>query len=273
MAADRTMRSMPFLSCEGRRIHYTVTGEGPPLLLAHSFLCSIAMWEPQIAALSAEFQVIAVDARGHGESGEADSRFTMWDSAEDHIAVLDELKIDRAHWAGLSMGGMAGLRAALRHPSRIASLVLFDTDGGPESRFVRLKYVGMSLVARTMGVKPLVPQIKPLMFGRSTLAGQPDLVARWEARWLELHVPSMINGISAIAGREDLLPRLGAIACPAVVIVGSQDRALPVPRSQKLAAALRCECIELPDAGHLSVQEQPAVTTEAMRTFLSGVAL
>ncbi len=263
---------MPFTERDGRRIHYQVRGSGPPVVLAHSFLCSIAMWEPQIAALEASWTLIAVDARGHGESDPADGPYTLWDAAEDHLAVLDAVGVERAAWAGLSMGGMAGLRAALRHPDRVAGLVLVDSTGSAQTWYIRARYRAMSVVANLVGVKPLMPAVLPLMFGATARREQPELVARWRASFTGLHVPSMIHGIDAIRLRDELGPRLAEIRCPTVVIVGLEDRALPPSLSRKLAAGLGCECVEIPGCGHLSAQEQPEAVTAAMRRFLEGLA-
>jgi len=263
---------MPFIERDGRGIHYEVFGDGPPVLLAHSFLCSMAMWAPQIEALKADHRVVAVDARGHGASGPAHDGFSMWDAADDHVAVLDALEVDKAHWAGLSMGGMAGLRAALRYPDRIASLMLVDSTGSAQTWFVRTKYRAMSVVATLAGVKPLLPAVLPLMFGATARREQPELVQGWASRFLDLDVPSMIRGIDAIRLRDELGPRLSEIRCPAIVIVGLEDKALPPSLSRKLAAGLGCACVEIPGCGHLSAQEQPEQVTAAMKAFLAGQA-
>lgn len=260
---------MPELSNGQQTIHYEVRGEGPPVLLAHSFLCSTAMWAPQVAALEDHFQVISVDARGHGSSGHVTAPFTMYDSAKDHLAVLDELGIQRAAWAGLSMGGMAGLRAALAQPDRIAGLVLLDTDAGAERPWVKAKYAVMAATARMLGVAPLLPGVKPIMFGTTTLNTQPELVAEWTAHWKTVHVPSIIHAIDAIKGRDDLTARLGELACPVLVICGAEDKALPPECSQRIAAGIPASRYEeIPGSGHLSAQEKPTEVTRLLDRFL-----
>lgn len=264
---------MPHLEHQGQRIHYTVTGSGPPVLLAHSFLCSRLMWQPQIDALQDRYQLIAVDARGHGESGRVEAPFTLWDAAGDHLAVLNALGIERAAWAGLSQGGMAGLRAALAHPGRIAGLALLDCDGGPETRYIKAKYTAMKAVARLVGIGPLLPAVGPIMFGRTTLRTNQALVTAWNARFRALHVPSVLFGIDAVRFRDDLFGRLGEIICPTLVLVGAEDKALPPARSRRLADALPdARFVEVPGAGHLSAQETPDAVTEALTTWLERVS-
>ena len=264
---------MPYLDRAGQRIHYRVEGQGPPVLLAHSFLCSTLMWQGQIDALKDRYRLIAVDARGHGEAGPIAGPFTMWDAAQDHLAVLDDLGVQRAAWAGLSQGGMAALRVALSAPERVAGLMLLDTDAGPESAFVKAKYTGMKAVARAFGIRPLLPAVGPIMFGPTARRSQPALVRTWKARFAKQDVPSMLLGIDAIRFRDDLRGRLGEIACPALVLVGAEDKALPPPRSQALAEGLAdARHVVLPGAGHLSAVEAPDAVTAAMSSLLGELA-
>ena len=264
---------MPHIEHEGQRIHYSVTGSGPPVLLAHSFLCNRRMWDPQVEAMQDRYRLIAVDARGHGDSGPVSAPFSMWNAAEDHLAVLDDLGVERAAWAGLSQGGMAALRAALGHPSRVAGLMLLDTDGGPERRYIKAKYTAMKAVARLVGIAPLLPAVGPIMFGRTTLRNNQALVTEWNSRFRELHVPSILHGIDAVRFRDDLSPRLAEITCPALVLVGAEDKALPPRRSRQLADSLPdARFVQVPGAGHLSAQEAPAAVTEAMSELLGRLS-
>lgn len=262
---------MPSVQREGIEIHYEVTGSGPPVLLAHSFLCSGAMWAPVLPALSA-YRVVNVDTRGHGASGRVERRCTVEDVMRDHLAVLDALGIARATWAGLSLGGMVAIRAALDAPDRVDALVLLDTDAGPETLGVRAKHALLAGVARTVGVGPVVPQIAKLMFGRTTLRERPALAREWSDRFARVHVPSVLNVLAGVDGRDDLLPGLGRVAVPALVVVGAEDLALPPERSRRLAAGIRASrLVEVPGAGHLSTLEAPAAVGAAMASFLGGV--
>lgn len=263
---------MPSVRRDGIEIHFEVSGSGPPVLLAHSFLCSGAMWAPVLPALSARHRVVNVDTRGHGASGPVARPCTVEDVLADHLAVLDALGIARATWAGLSLGGMVALRAALHAPERVEALVLLDTDAGPETFLVRAKHVALAAVARTVGVGPVVPEIAKLMFAATTLRENRPLVEAWSARFASVHVPSVLNVLAAVDGRVDLRPSLGRIGVPALVVVGAEDLSLPPERSRALAAALpSARLVEVPGAGHLSVLEAPAAVGAAMTEFLDHV--
>lgn len=260
---------MPSINNGDIKIYFEVHGEGIPIVLGHSFLCSGAMWESQVAPLAEHYQVINIDARGHGESGPITADFTLYDMVDDVIAVLDHLGLKSAVWAGLSIGGMVALRAAVEKPDRVRGLMLLDTDSGPEKASIRFKYTCMGLIARTLGFKLLIPQIVPLMFCDATLQGKTDLVSFWTKRFETLHVPSILYMLKALKTRDDLNARLPEISVPALVLVGDQDRSLPPSRSRVIADGLSdARFIEIADAGHLSAVEQPETVTALMLEFM-----
>lgn len=254
---------------EGIQLHYTVTGSGPAIVLVHSFLASSAMWEAQIAALSREHKVVTVDLRGHGTSGPIEREISIYDLMDDVLAILDAEGIERAAWAGLSIGGMISLRAALKAPERVTGLLLLDTHAGAERPMKKLRYHAMVLAARLFGIRPLLPQVLKLMFGRYTLTHNEPLVEEWRNRLATVPFPTIARGVSALSRREPLQSRLGDIQQPALVIVGKEDQALPPAYSRELAKLLpRASLIEIPRSGHLSALEQPEAVTQAMLTFL-----
>lgn len=262
---ERTTRSGPI------HLHYQTAGRkgAPCVILGHSFLCSGAMWREQIEPLAAGHRVLNVDFRGHGGSGHATSPFTIEDLADDLVAVLDAEGVETATWGGLSIGGMTALRAALRHPDRVDALMILDSHAGDESAWKRVKYRLLATASRALGVRPLIPAITPLMFGSTTRRERPELVAEWTERFAALHVPSIWHGIGALNGRDSVVGRLGEIRVPTLVLVGSEDRALPPRCSEELARGLPdVELVVVPGAGHLAALEQPEAVIAAMTGFL-----
>ena len=111
---------MPSIERDCLKIHFEDLGSGPPVVLGHSFLCSGEMWSPQVPKLAERHRVINIDERGHGHSGKLSEPFDLYDMVDDVLAVLDHLGIKNAVWAGLSIGGMVALRAALAFPDHAA---------------------------------------------------------------------------------------------------------------------------------------------------------
>lgn len=255
----------------GTSLYYEDRGSGPPVLLLHSFLCSGEMWRHQVEPLARECRVINLDLRGHGRSGFATEPFTLDDLVDDALAILDHLEIERAAWAGLSIGGMMALRAALEAPERVSSLLLLDTHAGAETAYKKLKYRAMALGARLIGIRPFVPAVLSLMFGSTTRHDNPDLVREWGRRFRDLHVPSVRRGVEALVRRDSLVDRLDEIHQPALVLVGEEDASLPPPCSEEIAAGLPNATLRtIPRAGHLSALERPRLVTDAMLEFLKG---
>ena len=195
-------------------IHYEVAGQGRPIVLLHSFLCSGEMWREQVPALAVRFRVINIDLRGHGASGEVTRRCSIYDMVEDVCRVLDDAGEASAIWAGLSIGGMISMRAALAAPDRVDALLLLDTEAAAERPFNRIKYRVMGGVARTLGFGPLRGQISRQMFGAATMRERGPLVEEWSRRFAELHVPSILWMVGALVTRDDVTPRLREIAVP-----------------------------------------------------------
>jgi len=262
---------VPVVQRHDVQIFFEDSGVGPPVVLGHSFLCSGEMWREQVPALHATFRVVNPDLRGHGRSSHVTRSFSLYDALSDVIAVLDHLRIERAIWCGLSIGGMVALRAALTHPDRVAALVLLDTDAGPETGLRKLKYHAMGVGARVLGIRPFLPAITPLMFGATTRRQNPTLVTEWKGRFASAHVPSILRCLEALMTRDSLLEHLDRIEAPALVLVGAEDRSLPAPVSRRIHDRLRHSTFSLiPAAGHLSALEQPAAVTDAILAFLAA---
>lgn len=118
-------------------------------------------------------------------------------------------------------------------------------------------------------MRPLLPQVRKTMFGRTTLRSQRDLVSEWSERFAQVDVPSALQMLAALKRRRDLHHRFPSIQAPALVVVGEEDVSLPPERSCRLAAALpRSRFVEVPEAGHVSALERPSLVTDVMLDFL-----
>lgn len=121
---------MPYAtSSDGARIFYATAGGGPPLLLMHGATGTSQSWalDGYVDALSADYQLILMDLRGHGRSDKPHERdaYRLSQQADDAVVVLDELGIARAHVWGLSLGARVGFHLGARYPNRVQSLILW----------------------------------------------------------------------------------------------------------------------------------------------------
>ena len=263
---------MPEIVNGTHRLHYSVDGDGPAVVLMHSFLCHGAMWASQVPVLARTHRVINVDLRGHGASSEPEGPFDIYDLVGDVIAVLDHEGVDTACWAGLSIGGMIALRAALTAPERVSGLIVLDSHAGAEKTTRSLKYRAMLLTARLVGLRALLPSVNRLMFGETTRSQRPELVAHWQEEFASVPFPTIEHGVGALIRRDSLHGRLSGIAVPTLVGVGAEDRSLPPVYSQRMADEIPGATLRMfKNAGHLSALEQPDAVTGAMVGFLNAL--
>lgn len=112
------------IRANGIDMYFEVYGEGEPLLLLHGWTQSSAFWKEYIPTYAQNFKVYAIDLRGHGRSSPISDDFTIKKTAEDVLALLDHLNLEKVKAIGLSYGGLALLEFASLHPKRIESMIL-----------------------------------------------------------------------------------------------------------------------------------------------------
>ena len=121
---------MPLVQRREHRVHFTVDGDGPPVVMLHGLLLDGGSFDVLATALSARFIVVRVDTLGHGHSSKPTDEFAyrQAEQAADVVAVLDELDLERAHVLGHSMGGWLAVGLAKYAPARLASLTIAGWD-------------------------------------------------------------------------------------------------------------------------------------------------
>src|SRR5262245_33912643 len=167
---------MPFATVDDARVHYRIDGPAgaPVLVFAHSLGADLSMWDPQAATLAGKFRVLRFDARGHGASSVTPGPYTVERLARDVLGLLDALAIPRAHFCGLSLGGMVGLWLGAFSADRVGKLVLANTAariGTPESWKARIDAVERG------GLAAVAPAVLDRWFTAGFRGRQPEAVA------------------------------------------------------------------------------------------------
>jgi len=255
---------MPVSEINGHPTYFEDSGgDGPPVVLSHGFLMDHEMFAPQVEALAGEFRVITWDERGFGQTPAVGS-FGYWDLADDVLALLDHLGIDRAVLGGMSQGGFLSLRAALRAPERVAGLVLIDTQSGMEDPAALPAYEAMNAEWKVNGPAGVQEAIATLILGPGT-DWQP-----WFAKWAELPRDGLEEPFRCLVDREDIADRLAEITCPAIVFHGDADAAIPLDKGRQLCAGLPgCEqLVIVPGGPHASNLSHPEAVNGPLLEFL-----
>lgn len=251
-----------------------MTGEGEPLLFIHGFPLDHRMWRAQTNFFSRNYQVLAPDLPGYGQSSPLRGPFSLQDTASTLIAVLDRLAPGkRVTVCGLSMGGYIAWQLIHHWPERIARLVICNSRSAadtPETARGRriaiegIKHSGPSAFLTAMLGRLLAPR---------TYAEQPALVATIQ-EWMQQASPESLGWtLDAIAGRPDATPWLAEIECPTLVIAGSDDPITPAAEMREMAGRIRSsEFFELPEVGHLSPGESPSCFNSLLEEFLHATS-
>lgn len=255
------------------RLFVETHGEGSLVLLWPSLLTDGGMWRFQVPWLAARFRVAVVDPPGHGRSAIASHPFSLEDCADAAVEILDALGVERAHFGGLSWGGMTGLRVALRHPARLYSLALLDTNADRETRSKLPAYRAMALFSRVLGtsVPFLLDRLEAIYFAEHTRRERRDIVDDFRAHIARLDPRSVRHCTDAVIfRRKDIRDRLGSVLVPTLVLVGADDVPTPPSRSRDIARLIPgAELVEIPGAGHLSALDAPERVTDELLRFFS----
>jgi 3-oxoadipate enol-lactonase len=257
------------ITANGISMNYTLDGPSgaPVVTLSHSLATTLAMWEPQLTALTARWRVLSYDTRGHGGTDAPKSAYTLDLLAEDARALLGALGIQRTHWVGLSMGGMIGQTLALKAPELFASLALCDTSSRipPEAKPLWDERIH---TAETKGMEPLVEGTLSRWFTAPYKERGGDVVERVRTMIRSTPPAGYIGCCQAISGLN-LTDRIGAIKAPTLIIVGEEDQGTPVAASRVMHEQIKgSELVILKSAAHLSNMEQPEAFTQALVGFL-----
>ncbi len=262
---------MPAIHVDGVELHYTSTGSGrETVVLSHGLLLSSEMFREQVRHLSDRYRVVTYDHRGQGRSEVTAGGYDMDGLARDAAALVEALGIAPCHFAGVSMGGFVGMRLAARRPDLLRSCILIETGAEPETPENVSRYGWMNLAVRLVGARPLVPRIAAILFGRSFLSDPDRAVLRreWMHRLGSLR-RSIHRAVNGVVTREGVVPELGKIAVPTLVVVGDEDVATPPEMAERLARAIPgARKVVIPRAGHSSPIENPEAVNAALDAFL-----
>jgi pimeloyl-ACP methyl ester carboxylesterase len=229
------------------------------------------MWEPQVSALVADCRCIPIDFRGFGNSTPAPP-YSMDRYADDVVAVLDSLQIERAVVVGLSLGGYVAFALWRRHRARVRGLVLADTRATADTIEIAQRRREMIDTVETQGSTAVANTQILALVGRTTRDRRPDIFDSMHRMMAQAPVEGIVGALEAMIARPDSTPTLATIDVPTLVVVGEEDTVTPPTEAVALSASISGSRIEvLQQAGHLSNVERPAAFNTVVSEFLGSL--
>ena len=257
------------ITANGININYQIDGpQGAPwLVLSNSLATSIAMWDEQAAALKDKFRVLRYDQRGHGATDAPAGRYAFNTLLSDALALLDALAIEKAHFAGLSMGGATAMGLAERHPDRFDRIIVCDSPCQSTLQSSQ-QWEERIAIAQKQGIEALVEPTVSRWFPPETVAKNPPHLDKVRAMFRATPVNGFIGCAAALAD-HDYASAVATVKSPVLFLVGEKDA--PAPAMRKLNEKLPgSRYVELGGAGHISNMDRPAEFNRAVRDFLAA---
>jgi len=274
---------MPHIAVNNTEIYYEIHGQGPALLLIPGLGLDNTYYRLGEPLLREHFQTILVDPRGIGKSRKDDVDYSadLW--ADDYAALLDAINIPKAHVLGSSLGGTVALTMGVRHPNKVASLII--AGGFSElTKSVEMNYALRKKIIPKLGMGEEMAEFMVLWIMTreflETEAGQKileaskknvqqnssDLYMRFLDAILRL-------GRRPASGELPVLTRqLSSIHCPTLVMCADNDHFIPSSLSHIIAENISGSIYEeIPNGGHIPFIEKPLESAQCVIKFLQSI--
>ena len=246
---------MPYVELDGIATYYEVHGAGAPVLLLHGGFCSIETLQPQLDELALAYQVHAPERPGQGRTADREGPISFDHMVRDTLAYLSALGVPAAHVIGFSDGAITGLLLARDHPERVLSLVSISANLDPTG-FVE------DDPSAPPDEEPATPQLSPFHEAYHRLS--PDGPEHAEVVLAKLM--TMWQSEPQIAPES-----LSSITAPTLVIAGQHD-SIRTDHTLEIARSIPGAQVALvPGAGHLVMEERPALVNLLLSDFLASV--
>ncbi len=247
---------------------YSVEGEGPALFLIHGIGASRGSFAGLVPYLKKQFRCISYDLRGHGLSPTPRPPYTLQDLVEDLEALRAELGIEKAHFAGHSLGGMIGPAYARKYGQHVLTLGLYSTAAF-RTADDSAKVKGVVAAMRAKGIPQVLETLKDRWFTPEFAERRPDVIERRMKQVIETD-PEVFLSVFDIYAETEMAPWLHEIRQPCLVLTGENDGGCNPRLNKQIAAALpNSELVILPVLRHAILLEAADQVAPPVLDFLT----
>lgn len=250
---------------------YSIEGSGPPLFLIHGIGAARDTWRFVLPELTPHFTVINYDLRGHGTSPQPDGEFGLDELVEDLEHLRAHLGIERAHFAGHSLGGMIGPAYAHRYPDRVLSLGLLSTAAFRTEDDSKKVWAVVEAMEKK-GIPQVLDTLKDRWYTDDFLVAQAEIVERRIKQVCDTPAEIFMNVFRIYAGTE-MQPWLHHVTAPSLVLTGENDGGCNPRLNLQIHAALpNSELVILPRLKHSILLEDGATVGRHLVQFIQSLA-
>ncbi|QGQ93450.1 alpha/beta fold hydrolase [Paenibacillus psychroresistens] len=249
---------------------YEDQGSGEPLVLLHGLCGSSDYWDKILPQLSKQYRVIAPDLRGHGQSGISDEPYPMELMAHDIAELLEKLHIPQAILIGHSLGGYVTLAFAEQYPEKLHAFSLVHSSGfADDEKGKANRDNGIAGISEN-GIESFIAGLNPKLFAPEHLETMKPTVEHIRQIGVATNPKGAMNVLVGMRDRVDRNQIIADAQVPVLLIAGEADQIIPLEK----AFAEHGEHITqvtIANAGHMSMQEQPAALLEQILTFADRI--
>jgi 3-oxoadipate enol-lactonase len=260
------------VKANGITFNYAI--DGPPgapwLIWSNSLATSLAAWEDQARAFKGSFRVLRYDQRGHGATEAPAGRYSFDVLIADALALMDALGIEKAHFAGLSMGGATALGLTEQHPERLDKVIVCDSPC-QSTPTTSQQWEERISIAQREGMAALVEPTVMRWFPPEVVKGNPPYLDQIRQMIRSTPVQGFIGCAAALAN-HNYAAAVATVKRPVLFLAGEKDGVTPSAMRKLSEALAGSRYVELAGAGHISNLDQPAAFNRAVGEFLASSA-
>ena len=263
---------MPYIKINNAELYYEEEGSGKvPIVFGHGMLFNLRMFDEQVDFLKSDFKCVRFDFRGQGKSEITNDGYELDALTEDAAKLIRSLECSPCHFVGFSMGGMVGIRLAIKYPELIRSLILIDTSSEPQDDMARNRV--MIWIAKYFGINILANKVMSMFFGSKFLKDKKRTALRklWKNHFLANDQAGILKVIKGVVFRKAITNTLDGIKHPTLIMVGEKDILTDYAKASILHEHIAdSELKIIPDAGHMSPIEEPEVVSQFIYDFINN---